>query len=208
MMPLGMNCVYFVSKGTIHELMVHAYCFIDVYAIFITERALSTAMEDNKWQARVKTALSDVFAAMVSFTLLGNVVFANQLYLKKDLEWDATIGYMTRMLDRVEQLEGYVPKETPVAFVGNMMYSPLQAPRENLDGFWRVTGAGTQFSPTYVGTEAKYLQQVFGYPFKAANNLDEIKALEQVQNMPPFPQNGSVQMIDGTAVVKLSDVME
>ena len=95
-----------------------------------------------------------------------------------------------------------------MAFVGNMMYSPLQAPRENLDGFWRVTGAGTQFSPTYVGTEKKYLQQVFGYPFKAANNLDEIKALEQVQNMPPFPQNGSVQMIDGTAVVKLSDVME
>lgn len=40
-------------------------------------------------------------------------IYANQMYLKKDLEYDATLSVMTRVVDRIEQVEGYIPGETP-----------------------------------------------------------------------------------------------
>ena len=56
-------------------------------------------------------------------------IYANQIYLKKDLEYDTTLSVMTRVVDRIEQVEGYIPGETPVKFLGDIQRSKLAMTR-------------------------------------------------------------------------------
>lgn len=44
-----------------------------------------------------------------------NTVYSNSIYIKMDLNKSATISLFTRLIERVEQTEGYVLGETPVA---------------------------------------------------------------------------------------------
>ena len=62
---------------------------------------------------------------LVGAIIFNNVVFANQVYLKKVLEYDATASLATRVVDRIEQTDGYVPGETTVAFVERFDSSPI-----------------------------------------------------------------------------------
>ena len=53
---------------------------------------------------------------------LGNV-YSNQVYVKKAVESQQTLSLMTRVLYHMEQTEGYVPGETPVALIGTLQDS-------------------------------------------------------------------------------------
>ena len=64
---------------------------------------------------------------LLALILFDKTVFANQLYLKKELEIDSTLSVMTRVLDRLEQTEGYAVGETPVAMAGYVNASAINA---------------------------------------------------------------------------------
>ena len=112
---------------------------------------------------------------------------------------------MTRVLDRMEMMDEYEVKETPVAFIGYLLYSDIY--RRN-DGFnYECTGISDVYSLTYYGTYEKYFEYVLNYPLnlvpeKKARELSELK---EVEEMGDFPSRGSMKMIDGILVVKLSD---
>ena len=70
------------------------------------------------------------FLRYAAYTAMGlgiwcNVIYANQSYLKVALEEKATDALMVRVIDRLEQTEGYVPGETPIAVVGLITSSPF-----------------------------------------------------------------------------------
>ena len=50
-----------------------------------------------------------------------------------------------------------------------------------------------------------YLRDVLGYPIVQAEEAEHIARQEAVAAMPSFPEKGSVALVDGVAVVKLSD---
>lgn len=59
------------------------------------------------------------------------------------------------------------------------------------------------FAVTYQETQWQYLEYVLNYPVKRYTG--EMGALDGVQAMPAFPEKDSVAMVDGVAVVKLSE---
>ena len=71
--------------------------------------------------------------------LLNNIIYSNQLYLKKDLEFKSTLSVMTRVIDRIEQTEGYEVGVTPIAIVGDLNSSALSVKRF---GFSEIVGIG------------------------------------------------------------------
>lgn len=132
-------------------------------------------------------------------------IYANQLYFKKNLEYDATLSVMTRVLDRVEQVDGYVPGETPVKFMGNIKWSQLAMVRPAFKGLRGLPGTEESYAITYEDTFWMYLEDVLGYPIKRFEGLKNEEQWLATRDMPCFPDKDSVKLVDGVVFVKLTE---
>lgn len=209
-MPFGINAVFFVSIGNQHSLMIFSFFFFYAFALMLWERCgeLPPVRFAEKLPAAVKRAKklpSAVCCGFLFVLILFNVVFANQVYLKKTLEYDATVSYLTKVTYSMEQTDGYAPGETPVLFIGDPRESSLFAPRtgfEDLNG----TGLHQGFSTTYPGTYDCFFNEILSYRINWMNAADTrpYAELPEVQAMPVYPAGGSCQIVDGVLIVKFS----
>ena len=69
----------------------------------------------------------------------------------------------------------------------------------------RFNGSEENYAITFSDTFWMYLRDVLGYPIVQAEEAEHIARQEAVAAMPSFPEKGSVALVDGVAVVKLSD---
>lgn len=131
-----------------------------------------------------------------------HIVYANQVYMKKELEHTATVSLATRVIDRVELTEGYVPGETPVAFAGRLDRNDhLNRGRDEFRELDKTVGLWSDYSATY--NLGRYLTDYLNYPLLWDTETD-VSQWEEVQAMPVFPAADSIRMVRGTVVVKLS----
>lgn len=198
LMPLGSNIIYIISKGMIHILMSYSFFLFFVFPISLLERLVA---EHHASSRAVSAILTIAFSALY----LCNVTFANQLYLRRDLEMQSTLSLMSRVIDRIEQTEGYVPGETPVALLGSLLSSPLSMARPGFEHLSSLIGADNMYTVTSIEYYAYYYNHILGYPLKLVDSsrYNQISAYRDIQDMPVFPDNGCCQMIDGTLVVRL-----
>ena len=196
LLPLGMNMIYVLSSGLVHDLMVYGIWLAYLPALLLAFRG----GEGN----RAMGAVRRVCCLLVGFVLFANVQTANALSLKKDMEQDAFLSYMTRVVHTMENCEGYVPGQIPVVFVG-------QPPETTIPGFEkyaRVTGAD-QSAVTGLAEDYRaraYFQYVLNNPavIPGSDVFSRMASDPRVQAMPSYPQNGSIALVDGVLVVKLS----
>lgn len=206
LMPFGMNVVYFISKGVVHALMMLSLYLIYFFAAMLVELFLRDTHEEKSASVkRTKRQIAQyaLFAALCVL-IFNNIVFSNQAYLKKDLEYQTTLVTMTRIIDRIEQTEGYIPGETVVALVGTLNGNGISGERE---GFKGLTGVGLQnhYSVTYSYTYQWYFEELLSYPIHlwTMDSTAEFAQQQEVQEMSVFPASDSCKMIDGILVVKL-----
>lgn len=204
LLPLGVNCIFLIYRGGYHDLMLYSYCLVNVYAIAVTEQALSLPWPERPGTAIVRRGAA-VLPLLLMLILFDKTVFANQLYLKKELEIDSTLSVMTRVLDRLEQTEGYAAGETPVVFVGSLNASQINVDKPAFAYMKRFNGSEENYATTFSDTYWMYVRDVLGYPMAQAQDAERIARQEAVRAMPAFPQKGSVAMVQGVAVIKFSD---
>jgi hypothetical protein len=202
LMPFGLNLVCFISKGMEHDLMIYSFnlCYIFV-EILLLEAASLPIGGKYRDSIIVRYGVSVLLCAL----LLNNIIYANQAYLKKDLEYQNTLSTMNRIIYRMEETDGYVLGETPVVFVGLLSSSPLSTGRT---GFYLSgTGLGANCSVTYYQTYGWYFRYVLSYPINLLDSAasTEWGKKEEVIEMSVFPAQNSCKIIDGTMVIKLSD---
>lgn len=195
--PFGMNVITVISD-LYHALTIYALYLSYVWVLVLSEQYLETG---------AKRASKSRFAAVALACVLifDGLLFSNQLYLKKELEEDATLSVFTRVIDRMEQTEGFVPGKTRVAFVGLLLDGPLSKSRP---GFcYTDTGTCESYSTTYHDTYETYLTYRLGYPADCVDSKEivEFENMEEVISMPLFPAPGSVRMVGDVMVVKFSD---
>lgn len=188
--PFGINVVYFISKGMEHTLMTFSFGLLYLLAVlFLREIPHSNKQKYLRYAA---------YAAM-GLGVWCNVIYANQTYLKVALQEKATDALMVRVVDRLEQTEGYVPGETPVAVVGLLPTSPLY---KTMDGFEDVHGrTADAYTVSWEDTYYYYLENILNYPVKAAFLTSADQAA--VDAMPTFPADGCCAFIGDTLVVKI-----
>ena len=138
------------------------------------------------------------------------IKFTNQIYLKKNLEEQSTLSVMTRVLDRIETTEGYIPGETMVVPVGDLNKSSIQQ-----SGVWgkewsdvpRSADTRSHFTVSFYGSFINYFRFYLGYPIKIGSQVisSEYASRQEVIDMPSFPRAGCCKMVDDVLVLKLSD---
>ena len=163
---------------------------------------LAVVSMETRLRGRFGPLVRGILAALLCLALWQHVVFANQAYMKKDLEKNATIALASQIIGRIEAVEGYVPGETPVAFAGRLDTNPYLdrgraafAPLDGQVGLWH------NFSATY--NLGRYLTDYLNYPL-LWDQTTRYAELDEVKAMPLYPAEGSVGMVRGTVVVKLS----
>ena len=145
-------------------------------------------------------------STLLSLLVLFNILVANQAYLRRALEFEATESYFTKVTYNIEQTEGYVPGETPVLILGSPDKSVLHAERE---GFENITGTGfySAYSTTHDAAYKYFFTEVLSYNINLLpqSNSAKYADLPEVQAMPLYPAKGSCCLVDGTLIVKLSE---
>lgn len=203
--PFGMNMIYVLTMAESHDLMVYA-----IWLFFLLVLLLSRwLMQAWQWGKRKTVGLYQHFVCMllVLFLLYGNVQFSNGMYLKKDIEYDAYLSVMTRVMDRIEETEGYVPGETPVVFVG--LPKVLNPVEPGFKDYWNVTGMGKTdviYTPSRSYYQA-YIDYILGSSMILAEQdlWSSILQHESIKPMPCYPSKDCVAMIENTLVVKLGN---
>ena len=205
LLPFGMNWICLFCGGVVHDLMMYAYIVPLLAALAANERAWNLALADEGKQIGKKTRAAACVLPLAVLTLLfDRGIYANQIYLKKDLEYDTTLSVMTRVVDRIEQVEGYIPGETPVKFLGDIQRSKLAMTRPAFAHLGSLTGTEENYAITYGDTFWMYLEDVMGYPIKRFRETKNEEQERVTDDMPCFPDKDSVQMVDGVVFVKLA----
>lgn len=197
MCPIGMNAITIVSN-VYHDLTIYSFHFL-----YITPLILISNLDISN-----NVAMKSCFAfvcLLLSALVYDNCLYSNEIYLKKNLESKTTLMTITRIIDRIEQTEGYVFGDTPVAIIGTLNASDYGIRREGFD--YTATGLANTFSISYSGVYSSYIKGYLNYPINLISESEriEIEDDDRVKNMAVFPSKESVAFIDDILVVKLSD---
>ena len=196
--PFGMNAITLLSN-LYHALTIYSFFLSYLLVFALAERC-------PRWKLPLKSSrlargLCGILAAVLLFD---SCIYAQEIYLEKEMVSDATLSLFTRLIDRMEQTPGYVVNETPIAIVGRLRLSGLQTEREGMPS--PANGMGYSYAATYFETYEKYVNYYLGYPavFLRGPRLLELEETQTVQQMPEFPAEGSVLMVEDVLVVKFS----
>ena len=196
-MPFAMNISGFLN-GMSHDLMIYAVWLMYIPIIVLASR--ENDEEAISWKSRGRI----VAVALIGLLIFQNVQTSNTVYMKKDVERQATISRVTSILTMIEQQEGYVYGQTPVALLGYPLSDEETMLQEG--NISDLTGAGAA-QITYSIVWNSYLADVLNYKINlcGVQQVNELMARPEVVEMSCFPSYGSVRMIDGIIVVKLSN---
>ena len=193
LLPTALNAAAILMAGSDTQLMAFSGELIYLLAVTGLEPAARC-----RWARPLRAAA----ACLLCCVLWQHVVYANQVYMKKDLEKNATLALATRVLDRVETTEGYVPGETPVTFAGRLDENEYwNRGREAFADLEGTVGLWSDYAATY--NLGRYLTDYLNAPLLWDTEADAA-SWPEVEAMPAFPAAGSVALVDGTVVVKLS----
>ena len=189
LLPFGANVAAFLNNGEAHQLMFYAAWLLYLLILLLCRR-----VGDRK----PKTLL--LCGLLIGLVLFSNIRFSNQLYTRKDQERQAALSLMTRVTDRIEQTEGYVPGETEVAILG----APNAEPLPGYDQTYEITGAIFSTPITNEAFYNAYFTTVLQNPFRLCDSQRREALAAQAGELPAFPAAGCVTWIDGTLVIRLS----
>ncbi len=207
LMPIAANFVYILMRGVTHTLMY--FSFIALFAGVVMSLEIGKADNPKVMHPRLNKGICVVMSVLLLWVVWNNVVYANQVHVRKSLEERATISVMTRLIDKIEQVEGYEPGKTEVVFVGNLDKSEVRQIREGYNAR-HVVGGHVNFSVTYHETISDYFKYYLAYPIKVADRDTAVyySQMPEVNEMPAFPTPGCARMIGDKLVVRLSEYMK
>lgn len=194
-LPFAMNITFFLSGGTAHVLTQYA-----VWMIYLLALILVCWLEKENIETNIKRVVFLMLVGSLFLTITENIQTSNTIYVKKNLESQATLSYMTRVVERMEEQEEYVPGETPVVIIGQDV---VGISKYGFEKYEVITGASASGVVTYLDTYEDYFEYILGIPINLCEDV-KLQQDSRVIEMSDFPKEDSVQMIDGTLVVKLA----
>ena len=202
LLPLGMNTAQLAFSMDVHELMKYAFwlfyllCLLPVFLV----------------PAEKQPCVTCVLSLFLVLVLLGaNIQTANVVYTRKNLEQNATLSLMTRVLSRMDQEPDYRAGETALVFVG--VSSELQDRMPGFEATYDIVGCerSSPIEKAYASYNynayAAYFRYILNNPAVMADYRiwNSMQNDPRVQVMPAFPEEGCMQMIDGLFVVKMGE---
>ena len=203
LLPFSLNMPVFAASPVRAVREQYVLCLLPVALISLLDLLCGQLKKKAGGVLRV------LFACAFGVTFLSSIVFSNQVYLKKNLEYQTTLSVMTRVVEQAEQTEGFIPGYTPVAIVGSLENSTIAMAHKGFEHLSALDAAANNYTASSQSENTWYFWEIMGYPFNFVSDgqRDALAASDAVQSMPAFPAKGFCSTVDGILVIKLSPSM-
>ena len=183
--PLSCYCLY------IHALALYSFASLYILAAIIIDRA------EPGWKLRPDA----VAAAAMAVVIVCNTYFANEFSLYSYLMKENVTSFYTSLLTQVYETPGFA-EGTELALIGEPPEFPVERNACYTRDEFTLLGNPVDSSAIapfiiryYIGSDI---------PLADDDNVAALKDTAEFAEMPVYPYYGSVRMIDGTVVVRLS----
>lgn len=208
LLPLGMNITYILANGINHDLMMFALWLFYLLVLLLTDWKANSAHATHSAAGQEIWSGCRVFCMfLICVILYSNVQIANVAYLKKDLEQKATLSLWTRIVNSMESCAEYQPGITPVVFIGQS-----ELLNDVIHGFQNYQDlVGTNTSVVVSASEDYRVRSYFRYVLNNPANIsggelwNAMRVDSRTSEMPSYPEEGSIALIDDVLVVKLGE---
>lgn len=199
------NCTYFLSNGVIHQLMIFPMFLLYLIPIIILDKSQDDNIKEFDCIKNVTKKAYKYIAVGFALLIVSSIIYSNQVYQKKQMEFESTKLTMNRIVQNIENIEGYEIDKTPIVFIGYLSDGPLSFEKSDLD--YESVGLQGKYSLTYYLNYKQFLNNYMGYPVKvlSEDKSKEFSEKEEVKNMKPFPSKESYKIVDNVLVIKLSN---
>lgn len=201
----SINLMYILSGTVLHSLTIFSLVFVFLTLLYFF---------DNKFKLLKKGALISWISFVLSVVLIfSQAIFANSLYLKLKINYDNAWSYSTRLIDRLEQTEGF-NKNSKLILIGevqritNYKQNPKILKRIKYDTRIQIVQdviCGSN-AISYASTLKWFIQQEMDMYIDIEVNPEDLIKEKAIREMPVFPDADSIQVIDGAYVVKVSNL--
>lgn len=200
LLPLGGNIVYVITQGMEHGLMI--------YSLFIPYIFCLALYEHNNIKLKSNIELSYYFINIITvFILIFNgIIYSNQVYMKKHVEYNYTYATLNRVIYTLEQMDEYVPSTSKIMFIGSLEKSSISIKKNYFD--YSAVGLNGTFAVTYLDTYSSFINNIIGYPMNIVTDEMTIKSFsnrQEVKNLKSFPSKNCVAIVDDIIVFKFSE---
>ena len=200
LLPIGTSCIRIVSsKLTYHLLMRYQWVLFPIFAVAFCDRYFEGDGKNDRNVAIGQWLLIGSASVLIfCHGLADNIGYSN---LQK--KYERTYAYCVRLLDRIEQTEGYYPG-IRVALIG--VIGEDEFPKTDLTG--EVTGSMIGLSGDYLlYTGENYEAFIKNYLGATLNIVDtsamgEIYYRDEYVEMNSFPEANSTKVVDDILYVK------
>ncbi|MBU8881129.1 glucosyltransferase domain-containing protein [Bacillus sp. FJAT-29790] len=198
MLPVCSFILYFVSPGVeYHMLMVMGLAFLYMLPIVLYDRfdRPTLAVKWTSWGTVVV-----IFLIAFNFAIINNIAYFNMT-----LKYEKTYAFMNRILDRIEQTDGF-EHATKLAIIGRVTMRTEMASEKVPNRIPSMTGA---MGETFLAKPYHFEYMLANQFGKTLTRLDddELKILqgsELVKQMQTWPGKNSVRIDGDTVIIKLS----
>lgn len=211
LMPAVLMGIYLISDTNVHILMIYSLVLFYVLFVILFERyrALPEGAHAGR-KAWFSALMSWCLLLALAFSTVCWTVYTNQGYLSMQLKYENSYAMALRIVDRVEQDPNY-RTGMRVAIAGYYVagnYPPSK--KEKLDDIGDSAGFRSEFEYNFIPDDEQFKDFVRNYIGVVFGQLDKgtIRAIEldpRVIEMPCYPYDGSVRLIDDTLVVKVGE---
>lgn len=206
LIPLALNLITVLSVGAdVHALMIYSFVLQFVFTIKLAELSVQRMIqaESASWPF-----LHMVNIILCCFLLWNNFCISNMAYLRLQVCYENSYALANRVVTRIESLDGYSP-ELPVAIIGEASRKIYGNTVEEFSQINTLTGTADTllFIPEPHLRTRKFIENYIGIRMRSLNTEQKLSLgnSEIVMGMPSYPAEGSVAMVDGVIVVKLSE---
>lgn len=198
--PIAVNTIVLMCyRSYKHTLMIHAMVLIFLLPFLVYRHfaALDTSEKGGKMFTRMKMGILVAFAMLIlNYCYQSNAAYTALYFKNRQAE-----NYWTSVITQVKMQENFTT-DLKWAFVGQVHDELYWNP---WDQDYYIGGNTNNILNAY--STDRFISQYLGYYIELAD-VEEQKRLsetEEVKNMPVYPNNGSIQILGDTIVIKFSD---
>lgn len=208
LMPLALNAVHLISFGTMHHLMIFAFCIAYLLPLVFMSVPGGQKLETefmNKILSYTSKAVYIVSAVAIFIIGFNNIVYANGAYVYRKLVYDNTALHAQTIWRDINNIDGYNEGETQVVFMGEFKSSKAAYDSSIAARYYEELIGASNSAITYSGTGGSYFYAILGRSLKIAYRDPSVLEYQEYWDMPVYPQNGYCKMIGDRVIVKLND---
>ena len=195
LVPLAANFVYVMcDPGEVHQLMLYGHVMLFVYLAYLFEKC-------GFPKIRFQRAVHGLGYLLLLLIVCFYCRFANIVYLKQEFNQQRAISYFTTMITQIKSTDGY-RDELPVVYINpqEMHDSTVQElvfflnvynmPDSGIESILRGSIIRLHFINNWCAFNPEY------------GDAEDFENLPEVIEMPCYPDDGSIRIINDTVVVK------